>query len=169
METGYYVHPSSYVDVPCEIGAGWRRRSENGTEYTSVKLDDPSFAEPIWCALFKSEGGMYVLDLVPAGICGLMPGLGMADLLQQVWRLATGGQSDEERRPSRLTFGQPADGDRGPRGEGRGKERGQRAAQRSSTTSAPLSQRTARICGQGSARCAITGATADAPVKGSLT
>jgi uncharacterized protein (DUF736 family) len=47
---------------PCEIGAGWRRTSANDKEYTSVKLDDPSFAQPIWCALFKSEGSLYVLD-----------------------------------------------------------------------------------------------------------
>src|SRR5262249_61539721 len=40
-------------------------------------------------------GGMYMLDLIPAGICGLMPGLGAADLLQAVWQLATGGRMDE--------------------------------------------------------------------------
>jgi uncharacterized protein (DUF736 family) len=47
---------------PCEIGAGWKRTSENGNQYVTVKLDDPSFVEPIWCALFKSEGSVYVLD-----------------------------------------------------------------------------------------------------------
>jgi 4-hydroxy-tetrahydrodipicolinate synthase len=32
--------------------------------------------------VLEGWGGMYVLDLLPAGICGLMPGLGPADLLQ---------------------------------------------------------------------------------------
>ncbi|MSR58125.1 MAG: dihydrodipicolinate synthase family protein [Planctomycetaceae bacterium] len=39
-------------------------------------------------------GGMYLLDLIPSGICGLMPGLGPADLLQKIWQLGTGGQVD---------------------------------------------------------------------------
>jgi 4-hydroxy-tetrahydrodipicolinate synthase len=45
--------------------------------------------------VLEGWGGMYVLDLLPAGICGLMPGLGVADLLQRVWQLASGGQDDE--------------------------------------------------------------------------
>ena len=45
-----------------EIGAGWKRVSKDGNTYISVKLDDPSFAQPIWCALFKSEGSLYLLD-----------------------------------------------------------------------------------------------------------
>ena len=36
---------------------------------------------------------MYALDLIPAGICGLMPGLGAADLLQRIWQLGTAGRS----------------------------------------------------------------------------
>jgi len=42
-----------------EAGAGWKRTSETATYY-SVKLDDPTFARPIYCALFKSPDG-YVL------------------------------------------------------------------------------------------------------------
>jgi uncharacterized protein (DUF736 family) len=45
-----------------EIGAGWKKVSRDGHTYISVKLDDPSFAQPIWCALFKSEGSLYLLD-----------------------------------------------------------------------------------------------------------
>jgi 4-hydroxy-tetrahydrodipicolinate synthase len=37
---------------------------------------------------------MYMLELIPAGICGLMPGLGAADLLQKVWLLGTGGRME---------------------------------------------------------------------------
>jgi 4-hydroxy-tetrahydrodipicolinate synthase len=33
-----------------------------------------------------------MMELVGVGIRGVMPGLGMADMLQQVWRLGTQGQ-----------------------------------------------------------------------------
>jgi uncharacterized protein (DUF736 family) len=42
-----------------EAGAAWKRETENKTYY-SVTLDDPSFARPIYCALFKAPDG-YVL------------------------------------------------------------------------------------------------------------
>jgi uncharacterized protein (DUF736 family) len=42
-----------------EAGAAWKRETETSTYY-SVKLDDPTFARPIYCALFKSPDG-YVL------------------------------------------------------------------------------------------------------------
>lgn len=45
--------------------------------------------------VLEGWGGMYMLDLLPAGICGLIPGLGVADLLQHVWELARGGQNQK--------------------------------------------------------------------------
>jgi uncharacterized protein (DUF736 family) len=36
-----------------EIGAAWKRTSEN-SEHFSVRLDDPSFAAPINCRLVKT-------------------------------------------------------------------------------------------------------------------
>lgn len=45
--------------------------------------------------VLEGWGGMYLLDLLPAGICGLMPGLAVADLLQRVWQLAGEGRTDE--------------------------------------------------------------------------
>ena len=41
-----------------EIGAAWQKRSpgEDGRDYLSVKLDDPSFKEPIYANLFDDEG-----------------------------------------------------------------------------------------------------------------
>ena len=38
---------------------------------------------------------MYMLELIPAGICGVMPSLGAADVLAQVFRLARQEQKDE--------------------------------------------------------------------------
>ena len=40
-----------------EIGAAWSKRSEEGRDYLSLKLDDPSFTMPIYANLFEDEGG----------------------------------------------------------------------------------------------------------------
>ena len=40
-----------------EIGAAWPKRSEEGRDYLSLKLDDPSFNAPIYANLFDDEGG----------------------------------------------------------------------------------------------------------------
>jgi 4-hydroxy-tetrahydrodipicolinate synthase len=39
-------------------------------------------------------GGMYMLELIDAGICGVMPGLAVSDLLQIVWESARAGNKD---------------------------------------------------------------------------
>ena len=40
-----------------EIGAAWSKRSEEGRDYLSLKLDDPSFNAPIYANLFDDEDG----------------------------------------------------------------------------------------------------------------
>ena len=40
-----------------EIGAAWAKRSNEGRDYLSVKLDDPSFNAPIYANLFGDEDG----------------------------------------------------------------------------------------------------------------
>jgi uncharacterized protein (DUF736 family) len=50
--------PSHRVYVGrAEIGAAWSKRSEEGREYLSLKLDDPSFNAPIYANLFGDENG----------------------------------------------------------------------------------------------------------------
>jgi uncharacterized protein (DUF736 family) len=50
--------PSHRVFVGrAEIGAAWSKRSEEGRDYLSLKLDDPSFNAPIYANLFDEEGG----------------------------------------------------------------------------------------------------------------
>ena len=50
--------PSHRVYVGrAEIGAAWPKRSNEGREYLSVKLDDPSFTAPIYANLFDDEDG----------------------------------------------------------------------------------------------------------------
>ncbi len=50
--------PSHRVFVArVEIGAAWSKRSNEGRDYLSVKLDDPSFNAPIYANLFNDEDG----------------------------------------------------------------------------------------------------------------
>ena len=37
-----------------EIGAAWKKTSRENAEYLSVSIDDPSFAERIYCRLVKT-------------------------------------------------------------------------------------------------------------------
>ena len=39
-----------------EIGAAWPKRSAEQRDYLSVKLDDPSFREPLYATLVEVEG-----------------------------------------------------------------------------------------------------------------
>lgn len=45
--------------------------------------------------VLEGWGGLYMMELIPAGICGTMPGLGMADLLGRVFTLRKAGKSSE--------------------------------------------------------------------------
>jgi uncharacterized protein (DUF736 family) len=48
--------PSHRVYVGrAEIGAAWSKRSNEGRDYLSLKLDDPSFNAPIFANLFDDE------------------------------------------------------------------------------------------------------------------
>ena len=40
-----------------EFGAAWKKTSREEREYLSVKLDDPSFATPIYASLVEAEDG----------------------------------------------------------------------------------------------------------------
>jgi uncharacterized protein (DUF736 family) len=45
-----------------EIGAGWRKAAKDGNrEYISVKLDDPTFAAPIYANLVEIDGKHQLL------------------------------------------------------------------------------------------------------------
>lgn len=40
-----------------EIGAGWAKRSAEGRDYISLKIDDPSLPAPLFAGLFAEEDG----------------------------------------------------------------------------------------------------------------
>lgn len=45
--------------------------------------------------LFEGWGGLYMLELIPIGIVGVMPGLAVSDLLQKVFTLRKNGETDK--------------------------------------------------------------------------
>ena len=49
------------ADTNVELGAAWKKVSKKGTAFTSVKLDDPSFAKPIFASLVEAEPGAHNL------------------------------------------------------------------------------------------------------------
>ena len=62
--------PSHRVFVGrAEIGAGWSKRSNEGRDYLSVKLDDPSFPAPIYATLIAVDGqeGLQLIWSRPNG------------------------------------------------------------------------------------------------------
>lgn len=68
-----------------------------------IKLEEPMMSRKVTAILeatngevgvLEGWGGMYMLDLIPAGICGVMPGLALSDLLVRVFQLAS--ENDRE-------------------------------------------------------------------------
>lgn len=69
-----------------------------------IKLEEPLMAAKVEAIVQKTSGevgvlegwgGMYMLELIPAGICGVMPSLGAADILALVFSLAEKGKKEE--------------------------------------------------------------------------
>jgi 2-keto-3-deoxy-L-arabinonate dehydratase len=69
-----------------------------------LKLEDPLMAPKVRAireatseqiGILEGWGGLYMMELIPAGICGVMPGLGLADLLSRVFHLRKENHSAE--------------------------------------------------------------------------
>jgi 2-keto-3-deoxy-L-arabinonate dehydratase len=67
-----------------------------------LKLEEPLSAPKVAAireatedrvGILEGWGGLFMMELIPAGICGLMPGLGMADFLNQTFFLRKQGNS----------------------------------------------------------------------------
>jgi len=50
-----------FVGRDVEIGAAWSKRSNEGRDYLSVKLDDPSFPAPIYASLVDADEGYSLI------------------------------------------------------------------------------------------------------------
>jgi len=66
-----------------------------------LKLEEPLMAAKVKAILdatggevgvLEGWGGMYILELIEAGICGAMPGLAISDLLVRIYQLAVAGR-----------------------------------------------------------------------------
>src|SRR5215468_72322 len=106
------------VDVPClvqdfnpggpSIGAEFAQRLRGECRnFDYLKIEEPLCAAKIQViteatrgevGILEGWGGLYVMELTPAGICGLMPGLAMADSLQRVFKLRRQGEAQESFR-----------------------------------------------------------------------
>lgn len=49
------------ANTNAECGAGWHEMSQKKKPYISVKIDDPSFAHPVWAALTRDDEGGFSL------------------------------------------------------------------------------------------------------------
>jgi 4-hydroxy-tetrahydrodipicolinate synthase len=74
------------------------------TNFKYLKLEEPLCAPKFEAiikategavSVFEGWGGLYLLELVPIGIGGVMPGLAVADILQKIFTLRKGGQNDK--------------------------------------------------------------------------
>jgi dihydrodipicolinate synthase/N-acetylneuraminate lyase len=77
---------------------------EKHSNFKYLKLEEPlcapKFEEIIKSTggkvgLFEGWGGLYMLELTPLGIAGVMPGLAVSDILQKVFVLRREGRHDE--------------------------------------------------------------------------
>ena len=81
-----------------------KRLKEAAPNFAYLKLEEPMMGDKLMAILdatggavgvLEGWGGLYVLELVPAGICGIMPGVPLTELLDRVFRLRRGGKDDE--------------------------------------------------------------------------
>jgi dihydrodipicolinate synthase/N-acetylneuraminate lyase len=81
-----------------------RQLHQSHPHFRYVKLEDPLMSAKVnaireatdgQVGVIEGWGGMYMMELIPAGICGVMPGLALTDLLVKVFQLARQGDRGE--------------------------------------------------------------------------
>ena len=80
-----------------------KRLADAYPNFRFLKLEEPLMAPKVEqiiestggsIGILEGWGGMYLLENIPAGVCGAMPGMGLADLLQGAYRLAKDGEPE---------------------------------------------------------------------------
>lgn len=80
-----------------------KKLHRNHPHFRYLKLEEPMMAAKVKAIVGETAGavgvidgwgGSYMLELMDAGICGIMPGLGVSDMLNMVWQLARAGDKD---------------------------------------------------------------------------
>lgn len=68
-----------------------------------VKLEEPLIVDKVvrirdrvedQVGILEGWGGYYMLEAIPAGICGIMPGVPICDLLERVYRARKAGEAE---------------------------------------------------------------------------
>ena len=87
------------------ISAGFiKELSDEHSNFKYLKLEEPlcapKFAEIIKTTkgkvgLLEGWGGLYMMELIPVGITGVMPGLAVSDILQKVFMLRKNGENEK--------------------------------------------------------------------------
>lgn len=76
---------------------------EEHSNFKYLKLEEPLCAPKFEdiirqtkgnIGLMEGWGGLYMLELIPVGIAGVMPGLGVSDILQKVFQLRRSGDNE---------------------------------------------------------------------------
>ncbi len=76
---------------------------EQHGHFRYLKLEEPMMSAKVQSILEATSGGVgvvdgwggaYMLELMDAGICGVVPGLAVSDLLQMVWESARAGNKE---------------------------------------------------------------------------
>jgi dihydrodipicolinate synthase/N-acetylneuraminate lyase len=111
----YYDRILSAIDIPLvvqdvnpngpSVSAGFvAELHRQHPHFRWIKLEEPMMAGRVTAiqeatsggvGVLEGWGGMYLVELVPAGLCGSMPGLGLADLLTRIFRLMKNGRKQE--------------------------------------------------------------------------
>jgi dihydrodipicolinate synthase/N-acetylneuraminate lyase len=80
------------------------RLREACPNFRYIKLEEPRMGPKVRAirarcgdavGVLEGWGGEYMLELIPAGIVGVMPGLALVDVLQRVWDLGRAGRPVE--------------------------------------------------------------------------
>ena len=87
------------------VGADFcAKLAEMCPNFRYIKLEEPRMGPKVRAIIaatdgrvevFEGWGGLYMLELVPTGIVGIMPGLALTDVLVRAWRLAVAGKAAE--------------------------------------------------------------------------
>lgn len=81
-----------------------RRLKSECPNFHYIKLEEPVLGPKIQqiresvgdsVGVLEGWGGMYMMELIPRGICGIMPGVSMADILNTVFDLRKNGHSKQ--------------------------------------------------------------------------
>ncbi len=111
----YLVPVLRGIEVPClvqdfnpggaAVGVDFAvRLKAECPNFQYLKLEEPMCAAKVYSireatqnevGILEGWGGLYMMELIPAGICGVMPGLAIADVLQRVFDLRKANQIAE--------------------------------------------------------------------------